>query len=376
MSTLVSSERPIDEEHQQRSMKDTHHDQDLMLAAEIGKSLLERNRELEVVLKATQEYAEEQTAQTDFYMKQVEILRNGQEMSSRTCEQLEANNRALGDKYEQSKQDVKILEGKNARLWEVINNLETRVEELSTEVQTLNEQLAEFKEREEEAAQVNRKPPEKQQSGRHVSFHDPIAVASDLPSPCETEKENLLKKQLSELNIANKLTHLEKGEMESQLDDLTAENQTLYQKISNLNQEIEEWEKFAWKEENYRRLAAAFTLRHYAEVEVEPHHLDKMEHRISQTLIPNTKMVKAKSCECLDYFANTTSNTTNNNNNNNNNNKRQQRGGGSRVKTSTLVNSILSGDNSGSFLSELDSEYAELMERYESLLDSIPRVFS
>ena len=39
--------------------------QDLLLAAEIGKSLLERNRELELLLKTTQDYAEEQSSQVE-----------------------------------------------------------------------------------------------------------------------------------------------------------------------------------------------------------------------------------------------------------------------------------------------------------------------
>ena len=39
--------------------------QDLLLAAEIGKSLLERNRELELILKTTQDYAEEQSSQVE-----------------------------------------------------------------------------------------------------------------------------------------------------------------------------------------------------------------------------------------------------------------------------------------------------------------------
>ena len=36
---------------------------DLLLAAEIGQALLEKNKELELALKSTQEYAEEQAEQ-------------------------------------------------------------------------------------------------------------------------------------------------------------------------------------------------------------------------------------------------------------------------------------------------------------------------
>ena len=40
---------------------------DLLLAAEIGKTLLEKNRELEILLKTTQEYADEKAAQADVW---------------------------------------------------------------------------------------------------------------------------------------------------------------------------------------------------------------------------------------------------------------------------------------------------------------------
>ena len=38
---------------------------DLLLAAEIGKTLLEKNRELEILLKNTQDYADEKAAQAE-----------------------------------------------------------------------------------------------------------------------------------------------------------------------------------------------------------------------------------------------------------------------------------------------------------------------
>jgi len=361
MSAEVNTDRVCDEEllfSSERSLKEAH-DEDLMLAAEIGKSLLERNRELEVVLKATQEFAEEQCAQVDFYLKQVEILRDGNEMSSRACEQLEANNRILSDKCEQWKGECKILEGKNARLWEVINNLETRIEELTSELEKVSEDLTEIKEKENETKEkeevmirtdmytYNRT------HEKELNYLNTIpAVVADLPSPCETENESL-KKQLSELNIQNKLGKLEKGEIESQLEDLVSENQALYHKISNLNQEITEWEHFAQKEENYRRLAAAFTLKHYAEI--EPDSFDAVEKTIQETLLPSTKLTKAKSCESL-YL--TTDNSI---------------GVAKVVKSPTLVNNILSSVNSSSFLSELDTEYADLVKRYESLLEKFTK---
>jgi len=49
------------------------YDVDLLLAAEIGKTLLEKNRELEIVLKSTQDFAEEKAAQADVSIFLVEL---------------------------------------------------------------------------------------------------------------------------------------------------------------------------------------------------------------------------------------------------------------------------------------------------------------
>lgn len=328
------------------SNKDNH-DDDLMLAAEIGKSLLERNRELELLLKATQEFAEEQCAQTDFYLNQVEILRDKNDENTHTCEQLEASNQMLLDKNEQWKSEYKLLEGKNTRLWETINNLEKRVEELTSELTEANMSVAELeREREEEEERNIEIRNKKTKNLTMLKITKKYENKKSIISPCELENETL-RKQISELNIQQKLRNIEKGEIESQLEDLVNENQLLYQKISNQNQEITEWENFAQKEENYRRIAIAFTSKHFA-ADIEPDPKIFLDKRLHETILPTSNMMKAKSCESLNPF----------------NLKNLD-----VLKSPNLVNNVLSSVNSSSFLWELDTEYADLVKRYEALLE-------
>ena len=319
---------------------DSHDKEDLMLAAEIGKSLLERNRELEATLKVTQEYAEEQCAQVQFYMKQIEILRDENETSYHTYEQLEGNNQSLSDKCDQWEAEFKILEGKNSRLWEVINSLEKRIEELTSEIDILKKDILEMTREEDNYT-------DGQYGNNSEVYLDKFVLnVKDLPtSPAYELEHESLRKQISELNIQVKLGKLQKGEIECQLEDIANENQILYNKISSLNQEINEWENFAQKEDNYRRLAAAFTLRHCIETESDVGNI--FEKKLQETPLPKKTMARAKSCECLNY-----------------NDQNVE-----FLRSPNLVNNILSSVNSSSFLSELDTEYAELVKRYEALLE-------
>jgi len=329
-------------------------EQDLLLAAEIGKSLLERNRELEGLLKSTQEYAEEQNAQVEFYIEQVSVLRESSESYSHSYEHLESTHQQLIDKYEQQKDENKLIEGKNQRLWERINSLEKRNEELTNEIKDLEKQISEQNELVEKQ-ELNHLECNKNQVNDKISISNDILLSGNQGNDEEIDQLKLAvvnlendKKVLhglcSQLKVQSKIEKWQKEEMTSQIDDVISENQLLHHKISNLKQEVLEWENFAQKEENYRKLAEAFNIKHN---NVEFDHDEQLLTEMS----PRSKyLIKAKSCEFLNRVSTTKENTC-------------------IIKSSNLVKEILSNNTSGNFLSELDSEYADLIQRYEALLE-------
>ncbi|XP_066934621.1 cerebellar degeneration-related protein 2-like [Clytia hemisphaerica] len=341
-------------------------DQDLLLAAEIGKTLLEKNRELEILLKSTQDYADEKAAQADFYMKQVEILRESNDSCAHACEVLESTNQNLHDKYDQVNADYKILQGKNTRLWELINNLEKKNEDLNAEVTSLQHEIDEYElkieEFEQHKAKVTKQQKDKSVVIANGRFNDFITnedadihsngsiVTEEHIQQFQTEILNL-KNDITELKVQVRVEKWQKEEIDSQMQDVIQENQLLHQKIAELNKEILEWESFAQKEECYRRIAEAFAIKHNIEIEESFVHTAHQVHSNGGLSVSPTTLSKARSCEYLN-----------------------------RVPTKDMSTKIIQGSNirhlvqnsgapSNSLLSELDKEYDALVKRYEALLE-------
>ncbi|KAK1133548.1 hypothetical protein K0M31_011352 [Melipona bicolor] len=114
--------------------------EDLQLAAELGKTLLERNKELENIIKTHQSTIEEQEQEIEYMKKQTTALREVNDSRLKIYEQLEvsiqdlerANHRLVientGDK-KQIKSHCLTIE-----------SLETRCEELQKKIDEINEQ--------------------------------------------------------------------------------------------------------------------------------------------------------------------------------------------------------------------------------------------
>ena len=143
---------------------------------------------------------------------------------------------------------------------------------------------------------------------------------------------------ISELKVQLNIAKLQKEEVELHMEDILHENDILQKKISSLNQEVREWEMFAQREENYRRLAKAFSSKHSIE-------FDDCTGVCKKT---GCVMVKAKSCESLNNINKQCTNV---------------------LRAPNLITNVLSSENSSSFLSELDTDYADLIKRYEELLE-------
>ncbi|XP_037647636.1 cerebellar degeneration-related protein 2-like [Sebastes umbrosus] len=114
-------------------------EQDLHLAAELGKTLLERNKELEDSLQQMYINNEEQVQEIEYLSKQLEMLREMNEQHAKVYEQLDVTARELEITNEKlvleskaSQQKIDRLTGTMETLHGQVDSLTGRVEELRT----------------------------------------------------------------------------------------------------------------------------------------------------------------------------------------------------------------------------------------------------
>ncbi|XP_017283657.1 cerebellar degeneration-related protein 2-like [Kryptolebias marmoratus] len=135
MEEFVTEEE--DEEEPWYDQRDL--EQDLHLAAELGKTLLERNKELEDSLQQMYINNEEQVQEIEYMSKQLETLREVNEQHAKVYEQLDVTARELEITNEKlvleskaSQQKIDRLTGTMEALQSQVDSLTARVEELRT----------------------------------------------------------------------------------------------------------------------------------------------------------------------------------------------------------------------------------------------------
>ncbi|XP_040186000.1 cerebellar degeneration-related protein 2-like [Rana temporaria] len=118
-----------------------HHDleQDLHLAAELGKTLLERNKELEVSLQQMYLNNEEQVQEIEYLSKQLEMLRQVNEQHAKVYEQLDNIARDLEVTNLRLVQESKVAQQKIERLTDTADGLQKQVDDLQRQVEDLRD---------------------------------------------------------------------------------------------------------------------------------------------------------------------------------------------------------------------------------------------
>ncbi|KAK8393187.1 hypothetical protein O3P69_013295 [Scylla paramamosain] len=121
--------------------------EDLQLAAELGKTLLERNRELEVSLKQQQAVVDDQLQEIEYLSKQTAALREVNDSRLRIYEQLEVsiqdlekNNQRLAAEGASDKRKIKSLTSTVESLELRCDELQKNLEDARTKVQQQNQQ--------------------------------------------------------------------------------------------------------------------------------------------------------------------------------------------------------------------------------------------
>ncbi|XP_024120756.1 cerebellar degeneration-related protein 2-like isoform X2 [Oryzias melastigma] len=135
-------------------------EQDLHLAAELGKTLLERNKELEDSLQQMYITNEEQVQEIEYLMKQLDVLRDMNEQHARVYEQLDGTARELEDTNLSLVTDSRASQQKIERLTVTIEALQNQVESLSTQAEQLRsmEQLRVKREKRERRKTIHSFP--------------------------------------------------------------------------------------------------------------------------------------------------------------------------------------------------------------------------
>ncbi|XP_043820124.1 cerebellar degeneration-related protein 2-like isoform X2 [Dromiciops gliroides] len=169
---------------------------DLHLAAELGKTLLERNKELEESLQQMYSTNEEQVQEIEYLTKQLDTLRQVNEQHAKVYEQLDVTAQDLELSNQKLVLESKAAQQKIQSLTETIESLQTQVEELQGQVEELRslEQLRVRREKRERRRTIHTFPCLKElcSSPRYEDAFRLHSSSTDLsPKPLERENEHL-----------------------------------------------------------------------------------------------------------------------------------------------------------------------------------------
>ncbi|XP_057659162.1 cerebellar degeneration-related protein 2 isoform X2 [Diorhabda carinulata] len=199
---------------------------DLQLAAELGKTLLERNKELEISLKQHQNVIEDQAQEIEYLTKQVVALREVNDSRLRIYEQLEVSiqdlERANHRLVLENSSDKKQLKTLNITL----DTLESKIDDLQTTNDDLKVQLEILRKKTQRNAELATPTNSKETIVlRHVDRLDE-EVTSDSSAITENDKNSKTTSQspasnCPEINNYNETTQKQEGENETDMEQVS-----------------------------------------------------------------------------------------------------------------------------------------------------------
>ncbi|XP_036149322.1 cerebellar degeneration-related protein 2 [Monomorium pharaonis] len=232
--------------------------QDLQLAAELGKTLLERNKELENIIKLHQATVEEQTQEIEYMKKQTAALREVNNTRLKVYEQLEVSvqdlERANHHLVIENTSDKKLIKSQSV----TIENLEIRCEELQKKIDDLTEQLrqnAASPSRNNAQQQYHQQQQMQQQQSINWETSDTqggnekqrAAPCSPKPSQETTEATTASDEEMTELlrqlqDARNQRAREQKkvSELSQQLTTLLQENSALEEQLTELRNKAQD----------------------------------------------------------------------------------------------------------------------------------------
>nr|XP_019607163.1 PREDICTED: cerebellar degeneration-related protein 2 [Rhinolophus sinicus] len=211
--------------------------QDLQLAAELGKTLLDRNTELEESLQQMYTTNQEQLQEIEYLSKQVELLRQVNEQHAKVYEQLDVTARELEETNQKLVAESKASQHKILSLTETIECLQGHIDQLQSQVDELKSS-----QRRRSQGTCDRDKPAPSFSGLkelydlrqhfvydHV-FAEKITSLPSQPSPDEAEHEHL-KRTVAMLQAQLSLERQKRATLEEEYGLVLAENGELEQQL-------------------------------------------------------------------------------------------------------------------------------------------------
>ncbi|KAI2658832.1 Cerebellar degeneration-related protein 2 [Labeo rohita] len=135
LTDIIEEEFDIKEEEPWYDHQDLEHD--LHLAAELGKNLLEQNRDLEETLQQMYITNQEHIQEIEYLSKQVDLLRSVNDQHAKVYEQLDSAAQELELKNQRLVLENRAAQTKIEGLTETVEGLQTQVEELQRDLQKL-----------------------------------------------------------------------------------------------------------------------------------------------------------------------------------------------------------------------------------------------
>lgn len=239
-----------DSEVQDDQQDEDWYQSDLQLAAELGKALLERNRELEAQVIQLQQINNEQNMEIEYITRQLETVRDSSESRmriyeelDRTSQELEKTNQRLQIDGKTDKQRIEKLMKTVLQLEEKCDDLEKKVEEMKAEEKRLKQKqqkqdnrravsLASLREKE-------RNPYLKDilNEDCHWTYNNQF---KKLPlNPYEQEIKNL-QEAVKQLKAQALIDKRKKEDLETEVSLLWEENSGLEKKVRSLEEDVKE----------------------------------------------------------------------------------------------------------------------------------------
>lgn len=110
---------------------------DANFAAQVGVYLLERSKDLEMIITATENAVNEQRERADHFEKQVKYLRDTLEIQTKTYDTFEKQMETLTKNYQQISEECRQYRERNKNLWKSVETLESKCEEYLNEIKSL-----------------------------------------------------------------------------------------------------------------------------------------------------------------------------------------------------------------------------------------------